>query len=167
VGWAALGPRGAGGRRATRPPARRSHLLTSGPKQPSGRWRRQGRGFGRGAGAGCGTGVWGSRGRAHRRTLPGVLRRWRPGTRGPRAAAGGEWGALAWRGCGRVASLALPTCAVAGTTLEEWHIWAPVPPCRVTLAKMHLHPGPQFPHLYSGGWWDPGTLQLLWSGRTR
>lgn len=33
----------------------------------------------------------------------------------------------------------------------RWHIQAPVPAHRVTLAESLLHCGPQFPHLYRGG----------------
>lgn len=32
----------------------------------------------------------------------------------------------------------------------RWHVWAPVPTRRVTLAESLLHSGPQFPHLYGG-----------------
>lgn len=51
----------------------------------------------------------------------------------------------------------------------RWHIQAPVPAHRVTLAESLLHCGPQFPHLYRGGggcWRNLESLEQPRSGRT-
>lgn len=51
----------------------------------------------------------------------------------------------------------------------KWHIWAPVPARRGTLAKSLLHSGPQFPHLYGGvegGTRNLEALEQLRSHRT-